>query len=139
MPNRMLKTAAPVLLVFLLTGCREIADDRLAWLWGVIPFILFGLGGGSWVAFRRRRELERWDLRAQPLPPDGSGTVIRLIVFASVLTLAFVTVDFSAAGAATSQKVTNLLWWCIVSIIAVPLALLLGRLIAERGYSQGEK
>lgn len=139
MLDRIFKTAAPLLVVFLLTGCREIADDRLTWLWAVIPFVLFGLGGGTWVVFRRRRELERWDLRAQPLPPDGSGTVIRLIVFASVLTLAFVIVDFGAAEAANSQKVTNLLWWCVASIIAVPLALLSGRLFAERGYFQGEK
>lgn len=139
MLDKFLKTAALVLLVFFSTGCREIADDRLTWLWAVAPFALFGLGGGAWVALHRRGELARWDLRSQPLPPNGSGAVIGLSVVAAALTAAFVVVVITAAGAAISQKVINLVLWCTVSIIAVALAAFFGRRWAERGYFRGDR
>jgi hypothetical protein len=140
MLSRNLKCAAPLLLVLFLTGCaKEIADDRLTWLWAVAPLALFGLAGGGFVAWRRTLQLARWDLRLQPLPPDGSGTVIGLSAFASALTVAFAVLDLTAAGAATSQKVINLVLWCTFSAIAVALAAFLGRRWAERGYFRGDR
>lgn len=140
MMDKRSKTMVLLGLAMLCSGCaREIADDRLTWLWGATPLVLFGLGGAVWVAWHRSRELARWDLRAQPLPPDGSSAVMTLVGLAAALGVAFVVLDLSAAAAAASQKAINLALWLFSSAIAVALAAFVGRRLAERGYSRGDK
>ncbi len=135
-----LKIAVLLMLVLVLTGCaREIGDDRLTPLWAIGPFLLFTIGGGSWVAWHRRRELERWDLRVSPLPPGGGSALMILGSLAAAAAIVFVLMVLIAEGVASTQRWLNLVLWCSFSAIAVGLAAFLGRFWAERGYFRGEK
>lgn len=134
------KLAAILFGTLALTSCaRELGDDRLTIWWAVLPLLLYAGCGGFWLVWHRRRELERWDLRRSPLPPDGGHALWGLELAAGAVGLIFIVLVLLAEGVAFRQRWTNLALWVLFSGVAVAIAAVVGRRWAERGFSRGDR
>lgn len=129
--------ALPLLL--LLSGCsREFGDNRLTWVWAVAPLAIYGILGTYGVFWHRKDQLAQWDLRTAPVPPDGRAAVTALSTVATVVAFVFGFLNYLANDVDTTQKLLNLAAWCAGSAISAGLAVMVGRMLAERGYTRKE-
>lgn len=129
--------ALPLLL--LLSGCsREFGDNRLTWIWAAAPLAIYAILGTYGVFWHRKDQLAQWDLRLAPVPPDGRGAVTALSGVATSVAVVFAFLNYLADEADTTQKLLNLAAWCAGSAISVSLAVVVGRYLAERGYTKRE-
>lgn len=137
--TRFLRLFVP-LCMLLLSGCAgAIGDNEVTWVWGAGPLVGFGLVGVFWIYISRKGQLERWDLRTSPVPPDAKGAAVALTLFAGFVALVFLVLNFIAEGVELKQQLLNAVLWCTASVIAVALAVMIGRRLAEGGYTRREK
>ena len=100
--------------------------------------VIFGFFGGGYIFQSRKNQLERWDLRTSPAPPDAKGAAVSLGLFVGFAALVFLVINFIAEGVELKQQLLNGVLWCMGSVTAVVLAVIIGRRLAEGGYTRRE-
>jgi hypothetical protein len=98
-----------------------------------VPFLLFAAGGLSYAYYRRRGQLEDWDLREAPEEPSYQPIVVRIWSAAAVLAVAFGVYNVFLKGMDPRQKLVNIGLWLLGTLIGAALALYLGPRMAEPG------
>ncbi|HZF12674.1 MAG TPA: hypothetical protein VFE33_28115 [Thermoanaerobaculia bacterium] len=127
-----------VLVALPLSGCMAselLNDNRLTWLWGVLPFAGFTFAAWVLAHWRRLLGLEAWRLDRSPsLPAAGRFYRIGLGVW-------LVTVVLFALGNAlvpdhdSRQVVWNVLGWFTGALLGVGLGIYIGIRQAEKRYA----
>lgn len=127
------------LLLLALSGCsRDLGDNELTWHWGWPPLLFLGLGGLSWIVWHRKRQLARWDLRTDPVPPDGRKTEMAFVGLAASAVLVFAALNFIPGGIDKLQGLKNSFFWLVGTVSAVGIAVFWGGRLGERGYPKRE-
>jgi uncharacterized membrane protein YbhN (UPF0104 family) len=128
--TRLLLTA---MAAFSLTACDSealLGSAGQMWLWLVVPLLGFVLVGAVLVYFRRRAQLEAWDLRRDPTEPAVRGILLTTIVIGLVLAVAFAIYNFRL-DIDPRQKIWNIGLWFLGTSLGASVALLLGLTRAE--------
>lgn len=119
--------------LLLCTGCSlndAMSSDQWTWLWLVIPSLGFLLAGFPIVFYRRKGQIESWDLRVSPDQPSPRGIVLGTLIAAGGIasTFSIYNLLIEAAG---GQKGLNIGLWILGTIVGATLALYLGLRLAE--------
>ena len=126
--------AALAIVLLSLAGCQlnsTLTSDEWTWLWGTVPFLLFAVGGFSYAYYRRRRQLDSWDLRESPEEPSYLPIVVRIWSAAAAFGVAFAIYNVLLQGMDPRQKLVNIGLWLLGTLIGAALALYLGPRMAE--------
>jgi len=122
------------MMALLLTACDAqalLGSAEQMWLWLVVPLFGFLLVGAVLVYFRRRAQLEAWDLRTNPTEPTVKGILLTTIVIGLVLAVAFAIYNFRLE-IDPRQKLWNIGLWFLGTSLGTSVALLVGLTQAER-------
>lgn len=117
-----------------LTACDSqalLGSAEQMWLWLVVPLLGFVLVGAVLVYFRRRAQLEAWDLRVNPTEPTVKGILLTTIVVGLVLAVVFAIYNFRLE-IDPRQKLWNIGLWFLGTSLGTSVALLVGLTRAER-------
>ncbi len=116
-----------------LTGCQGfLSSSEYTWMWAASPLAVVLFLGGAWVLTSRRRQLRDWDLATSPSEPSVIPILIRLVIFALVLLVAFGVYNWMLKDVLASKQIAlNIGAWLIGSILGGALAFLLGLRLAE--------
>jgi hypothetical protein len=130
------KAPRPLLIaVFLaMSGCRfddMLRSDRQTLLWGIVPLLGFGLAGTILVYYRRRHQMESWDLQASPEEPSARRIVLTTMVIAGALALIFAGYNLYVPAMKPLQQAFNIGYWLAGTVVGGAVALLVGLRLAE--------
>jgi hypothetical protein len=118
-----------------LAGCRLdelLVNDRQTFLWFLLPLVGFGLVGATLIFYRRKRQLDEWDLRTSPEEPSSRVLVLTTFAVAAGVTIAFATYNLFAVHAlAPRQLMFNLAYWLAGTLAGGTVAVFVGRRAAE--------
>ncbi len=117
-----------------LSGCRFddlLRNDRQTLIWALVPLLGFGLVGTVLVYYRRRQQMENWNLLASPEEPSARGIVLSTVVTAAVIALAFTTYNLVLPAIKASQELFNIGYWLLGTLTGGTAALLVGLRSAE--------
>lgn len=133
---------SPFFLLLLATGACAQTDnllmrDDLNWLWLVVPLLGIGLVGAIVIFFLRRGHLRQWDLRISPSEPAVRKISLGLIAIAAVIAIAFSVYNFFAGSIDPAQRLYNIGFWLLGTILGILAGLFLGLLFAERPLTTG--
>lgn len=132
-PARLLRlpsTLLPLTSLLLCSGCTVMSSDQWTWLWLAVPFLGFGLAGFVLIFYKRRSQIEAWDLRYAIQEPSAKRIILWTICIAGIIAAIFsiynilLDMDFK-------QKGFNIGFWLLGTIIGVALAIFLGLRLAE--------
>ena len=88
------------------------------------------------VFWHRKDQLARWDLRVDPLPPDGRLAAVYLSGAAGAAAVGFAVVNWLTPNVDGWQKLQNIFVWTVASTVAASVGIFLGQMLAERGYQR---
>ncbi|HEV3458839.1 MAG TPA: hypothetical protein VHG32_19990 [Thermoanaerobaculia bacterium] len=118
-----------------LAGCRLddlLVSDRQTFLWFLLPLVGFGLVGTTLIFYRRKRQLDEWDLRISAEEPNSRALVLTTFAVAAGITIAFATYNLFAVHAlAPRQLMLNLAYWLAGTLAGGTVAVFVGRRAAE--------
>lgn len=114
-------------------GCstgNPVTSDQWTWLWLAVPLLGFGLAGFFVVYYRRRSQMEMWDLRVEPREPTPRGIILWMwgTAGSTILLFAVYNLLLEMDG---DQKLSNIVLWIFGTIVGAALALYLGLRMAE--------
>lgn len=120
-------------LALLATGCsteNPVTSDQWTWLWLAVPLLGFGLAGFFVVYYRRRSQMEAWDLRVEPKEPTPRRIILWMwgTAGSTILLFAVYNLLLEMDG---DQKLSNIVLWIFGTIVGAALALYLGLRMAE--------
>lgn len=121
------------IVALLAAGCstgNPVTSDQWTWLWLAVPLLGFGLVGFFVVYYRRRSQMEMWDLRVEPKEPTARGIILWMwgTAGSTILLFAIYNLLLEMDG---DQKLSNIVLWIFGTIVGAALALFLGLRMAE--------
>lgn len=122
----------------LLSGCtlgEWLTDNRLTWLWVVLPLAGFLFAGGVLAHWRRLLSLEDWRLDGSPLLPDA-GRIYRmgLLIWFGIVVL-FGVANLLVPDHDSHQVILNTLGWFSGALVGSGLGMYFGVRQAEKRYA----
>lgn len=121
----------------LTTGCAlddYVRQDGLWPAWFLLPFILTLVVGAVVCFLVHRVRLHNWDLRDSAGDPGGTGLLVGCLVVALALGLSFTIYSFTVDAVDPTQRLYNILWWWLGSVLGSIGGWCLGMWRAVRGF-----
>lgn len=135
------RPALAATLALALGGCQldeALRGDRWTWIWLVVPLLGLGLAGFVVVHYRRKAQMEAWDLRMSPGEPSAKRIVLQTIFAVGTIAVLFVVYNFTLGEMDPTQRLMNVGLWLLGSILGTAAALWVGLKSAEpRGTLPG--
>ncbi len=129
----------PLILVTLpLSGCwagEVLNDDRLTWLWVVLPLAGFTFAGAVLAHWRRYLNLAAWRLDHSPSLPATGGFYGKGLALWLVTVVLFLIANVLVPNHDSRQVVWNVLGWLTGALAGVGLGIYLGIRQAEKKYA----
>lgn len=115
------------------TGCSAellLGQSELWWLWGAAPLLGFAFLGGAFVFFKRRGQVERWDLASTADEPSAQAILYWLVGVWFIFSIAFAVLNFRLE-IDPGQALKNLGLWVVGSLVGSLVGLVAGLNAAE--------